>query len=331
MNFIGGYQFGSLTTKSGQTIKLEDFDRDGNGKISQQEYLFIQRELGVDTLELSEGGKKQEKQVTDEEYVTWALEMQTDNILNDFIAKVATDFIGSNSVHSSKVIAELRKFAAEFKANFDITKDDVAELGDNFATALQTKYDAIKAEILGADKDYDKVQQEWEKQVEDFNKNIKNASSITEYVKINRDFLKAHSEYIQKMLASKDLDTEARKSLIDEGKSDVISAKQYSNLMADGINMQGATAEFTKKLQDNCPGWKELLEEPLIANPDKVMLEFYFDFRDNPNPLKLSMTTAYREMLDDKYTMLSNRYQNLVDSGQINPDVNIEYKPEENN
>ena len=71
MNFSGIYQFGSLTTRNGEVLRFEDIDTDANGKISQQEFNFIQKELGMDTVEFAEQDDKGDKDVTDYEFVLW--------------------------------------------------------------------------------------------------------------------------------------------------------------------------------------------------------------------------------------------------------------------
>ena len=111
MSFTGIYQFGSLTTRNGETLSFSDVDKDGDGKISQQEFLFIQQELCLDTVELSEESESNaENNVTDEEYVSWAQEMQMKNALDELIAQIAQDFIGSNAKFAPQVIKELRYY-----------------------------------------------------------------------------------------------------------------------------------------------------------------------------------------------------------------------------
>ena len=61
MDFSGIYRFGSITTKSGKTIKLDEIDKDKDGKISQQEFNFIQKELGLDTVEFLDETKRRKK------------------------------------------------------------------------------------------------------------------------------------------------------------------------------------------------------------------------------------------------------------------------------
>ena len=331
MSINGIYQFGTLTTKSGKVINFEDIDLDKDGKISQKEYMFIQQELGLDTVEFIDEKQKGEKEVTDYEFIQYFQESQMQETFDTICNQVASDFIGSNAKYSSQVMKELRTFLKDFKEEYLNNGSSIGEMAAKFQEALPVKYSEIKKEVLGDDteKDYTKVQEEWDKYVKDFEGSLKNASSITEFVKLNRDYLKTHGEYVQKMLACKDLDTEQRQNLIQESKNDLESAKYYTQLLGDGRNMQNTTDNFINKLAENCPGWKELSDNPIISNPELYMLQFFYEYRDNPNPLKKSMTIEYFEKLELEYSILESKYQNLVESGEIDPNDNVEFKQKE--
>ena len=332
MSFTGIYQFGSITTRNGQIFKLEDLDTDGDGKISQQEFMFIQKELGMDTLELSGEEKKGEKQISDEEYITWAFEMRMSNALNGVISQVATDFIGANAQYSSEIVSELRQFLSDFKAEYKSSGEDLALMADKFEEALPAKYEEIKENILGSEekKDYEDIQKEWDEYTEAFEKDLKNAGSIDEFVKLNREYLKKHGEYVQKMLASKDIAPDERQSLIQESKTDLAASQQYASLSADGRNMQVATASFIKDLAENCPGWTDLEDNPIIADPDMYMLEYYYYYREHPDPLKDGLSTEYRKTLSQEYSKLLFEYENLVKSGHINENAQVDLSPKKN-
>ena len=104
MDFNSVFQFGSLTTRNGQVLRYEDIDKDGDGKISQQEFNFIQKELGLDTVEISDKEKKGEKQITDVEYVYWAQEMQVKNAVEKMGKIIAKDFIGANAGYAPQIM-----------------------------------------------------------------------------------------------------------------------------------------------------------------------------------------------------------------------------------
>lgn len=149
MSFTGIYQFGSLTTRNGETLSFSDVDKDGDGKISQQEFLFIQQELCLDTVELSEGSESNaENNVTDEEYVSWAQEMQMKNALDELIAQIAQDFIGSNAKFAPQVIKELRYYLEDFQEEYKKEGGDISQIANKFNESLPLKYEEIKNNTL---------------------------------------------------------------------------------------------------------------------------------------------------------------------------------------
>ena len=327
MSISGFYPFGELVTKSGKVINFDDIDIDNDGKISQKEFNFIQKELGVDIVEISGEKQKGEKDVTDFEFVFWQQEAHMQNTFNLLCAKVATDFIGTNAQYSTRVLNELREFMNDFKAENSSDPEKVAGMADSFAQEIMVKYNDLKESILGAgkEKDYEKIQKEWEEFVEKFERDQNNAGSIKEYVQLGRDYLSNHSKYIQKMLSCKDLDSEMRKPLIEEGKADIETAKMYTKLMSDGIEMQSATENFISKLEENCPGWKDLEDNPIVSDPDLYMLRYSQTFE--PSVLEPSMTQAYRKTLQREFESLKNQYDKLVAAGKINTDEQIQLKP----
>ena len=331
MSFTGIYQFGNITTKSGQVINFEDIKTDSDGKMSQRTYNFIQKELCMDTLELSEEGQKEEKQVTDFEFVLWSKEVQMQEAFENICTQVASDFIGDNAKYSSQIIKGLRQFLKDFLEENSADPKKMIEMADKFEEELLVKYNKMKEELIGTSgKDYEKVQQEWDKYVSDFEKNIAKAGSIDEFVKLNREYLKEHGEYIQKMLACKDIDSQKRTELIQASKADLEQYTNFSQLSAEGRNMQSITNQFIKDLEENCPGWKDLLDNPIISNPDSYMLQFYYSYRDNPSSLKKSMSAEYYEHINQKYEILVGEYKKHVESGEITPDETVKYEKEQN-
>ena len=329
MSFSGIYQFGNITTKSGQVIDFDSIKTDSDGKITQRTYNFIQKELGLDTVELSEEAQKGEKQVTDLEFVQWNQEAHMQEAFDEVCVQVSQDFIGSNAIHSAQVIKELRQFMNDFKAENTADPNKMIDMADRFESELQVKYNELKEALLdtGEQNDYEKIQQEWDEYSAKFEKDVNNARSIKEYVQLGREFLSKHSEYIQKMLACSDVEPEMRQSLIESGKADIESAKMYSQLMSDGIDMQSATNTFITNLENNCPGWKELEEHPVIADPDLYMLRFSQTFE--PSILEPSMTGAYRNLLQRESESLQIRYDELVKNGKIDVNEEVEYQPKE--
>ena len=149
MSINGLYQFGTLTTKSGKVINFDDIDRDKDGKISQQEYNLIQKELCMDTLELSEESQnKGEKNVTDYEFVLWNQEAHMQEAYEEVCVMVSKDFIGENAKYSAQILRELRTFLKDFKEDYINSGESVIDMAAKFEEALQNRYADIKQELL---------------------------------------------------------------------------------------------------------------------------------------------------------------------------------------
>ena len=148
MSFSGIYQFGNITTKNGQNINLDDIKTDNDGKISQRTYNFIQKELGLDTVELSEKPQTGEKNITDFEFVLWNEEAQMQETFDNLCAQVAVDFIGQNAKYSKQVLKELRQFLNDFIENNSFDPEKVVDMAERFETAIQEKYVELKNEFL---------------------------------------------------------------------------------------------------------------------------------------------------------------------------------------
>ena len=149
MSFTGIYQFGNITTKNGQTIDFDSIKTDKDGKITQRTYNFIQKELGLDTVELSEEPQKGEKNVTDYEFVLWNEESKMQETFDAICREVSKDFIGANAKHSAQVLKELRVFMNDFKSENASDSEKMVDMADRFAEELPAKYEEIKNEILG--------------------------------------------------------------------------------------------------------------------------------------------------------------------------------------
>ena len=76
--------FGSLTSKkTGEVLKFEDFDTDKDGKISENEYAKIRKQIAkTDRVELSTVDKDEDKEVSKEEFATWQQEIEMQNAVN---------------------------------------------------------------------------------------------------------------------------------------------------------------------------------------------------------------------------------------------------------
>ena len=111
-------RFGSLTTQSGQQIKFEDFDKDKDGVITEDEYNAALKEYGLDSVELSKVDNNQDKQLSNEEFQMWEQKIKMEEALQPYLTKVTTDFTGKNSKYAADMTAKLRdlidKFAEEY-------------------------------------------------------------------------------------------------------------------------------------------------------------------------------------------------------------------------
>lgn len=148
MSISGIYQFGKLTLNNGKVINFDDIDTDKDGKISQQEFNFIQKELGLDIVEFVEEDNKGEKNVTDYEFVLWQQESQMQELFDKLASQVAKDFIGNNAKFSQPVLKELRQFLGDFKEDFKKSGKSIIDMASSFQTALPVKYEEIKQSYL---------------------------------------------------------------------------------------------------------------------------------------------------------------------------------------
>ena len=64
-------RFGNLTTQSGQQIKFENFDKNNDGTITEEQYNAALKEYGLDSVELSNVDTNRDKQVSNEEFQVW--------------------------------------------------------------------------------------------------------------------------------------------------------------------------------------------------------------------------------------------------------------------
>ena len=64
-------RFGNLTTQSGQQIKFENFDKNNDGTITEEQYNAALKEYGLDSVELSNVDTNGDKQVSNEEFQVW--------------------------------------------------------------------------------------------------------------------------------------------------------------------------------------------------------------------------------------------------------------------
>ena len=69
--FDGINSFGSLTTQNGVKLKFKDFDADGDGKITKEEYDKVLKDMNLDTVDLSTNDKNKDNVLSEEEFALW--------------------------------------------------------------------------------------------------------------------------------------------------------------------------------------------------------------------------------------------------------------------
>ena len=138
--FSGINQFGSLTTQSGQRLTFKDFDKDGDGKITQEEY---------DTVELSSVDKNGDKEISEDEFAQWEQKTQMQTAVNDMAGTISKDFAGKTQ-YLAEVTTALKEYIEEFAASYT---GDISGMAEAFKAALPAKYEEIKSNAVSNDPD----------------------------------------------------------------------------------------------------------------------------------------------------------------------------------
>lgn len=144
--FNGINQFGNLTI-NGKKLNFEDFDKNGDGKISQEEYNSLLKEVKLDSVELSTVDKNGDKQVSQDEFALWEQKIQMQDAVNALSATISKDFAGKTK-YLPELTEALRDYIEEFAATY---KEDVSGMAEAFKETLPDKYRAIKASVLAND------------------------------------------------------------------------------------------------------------------------------------------------------------------------------------
>lgn len=146
MTINGVNQFGSLTTKTGQVLNFEDFDKNGDGKISEQEYSSVLETYKLDSVELSTVYKNSDKEISKEEFEIWQQEIEMQNALNELKGQLAIDFAGEDDKYANQVMSELKEFLESFVSDYG--NENIGDMADKFKEALPAKYAEIKDKVL---------------------------------------------------------------------------------------------------------------------------------------------------------------------------------------
>ena len=115
--FNGINQLGSLTTQSGQRLTFKDFDKDGDGKITQEEYDTVMNEMKLDSVELSSVDKNGDKEISEDEFAQWEQKTQMQTAVNDMAGTISKDFAGKTQ-YLAEVTTALKEYIEEFAASY---------------------------------------------------------------------------------------------------------------------------------------------------------------------------------------------------------------------
>ena len=147
--FSGINQFGSLTTQSGQRLTFKDFDKDGDGKITQEEYDTVMNEMKLDSVELSSVDKNGDKEISEDEFAQWEQKTQMQTAVNDMAGTISKDFAGKTQ-YLVEVTTALKEYIEEFAASYT---GDISGMAEAFKAALPAKYEEIKSNAVSNDPD----------------------------------------------------------------------------------------------------------------------------------------------------------------------------------
>lgn len=147
--FSGINQFGSLTTQSGQRLTFKDFDKDGDGKITQEEYDTVMNEMELDSVELSSVDKNGDKEISEDEFAQWEQKTQMQTAVNDMAGTISKDFAGKTQ-YLAEVTTALKEYIEEFAASYT---GDISGMAEAFKASLPAKYNEIKATAMSNDPD----------------------------------------------------------------------------------------------------------------------------------------------------------------------------------
>lgn len=147
--FNGINQFGSLTTQSGQRLTFKDFDKDGDGKITQEEYDTVMNEMKLDSVELSSVDKNGDKEISEDEFAQWEQKTQMQTAVNDMAGTISKDFAGKTQ-YLAEVTTALKEYIEEFAASYT---GDISGMAEAFKAALPAKYEEIKSNAVSNDPD----------------------------------------------------------------------------------------------------------------------------------------------------------------------------------
>ena len=206
-SFSGINQFGTLTTQNGVKLTFKDFDKDGDGQITKEEYTQVLKEMDLDKVELSTLDKNKDNVLSNDEFAVWEQKVAMQEAVNAMAGTISNDF--ANDISGMETITKaLKNYIEEFASNSKYTGKNVSKMSEAFAKELPNKYEKLKSEIFENSQNSvkSKVLEEFYTEIINSNQNIPEAAAkaiskeldaeATRYAKSNPNFtaedLKSH-------------------------------------------------------------------------------------------------------------------------------------------
>lgn len=146
--FNGINLFGSLTTQAGVKLNYEDFDKDKNGEITQEEYDAVMKDVKLDSVEFSSMDKDSDKVISEDEFAIYEQQILMQDAVNELKAQISKDFSGTASKFIADVTNALKTYLEEFSQSYS---EDISGMAENFKNTLPKKYEEIKTDCLKND------------------------------------------------------------------------------------------------------------------------------------------------------------------------------------
>lgn len=147
-DFNGINQFGSLIV-NGQKLTFEDFDKDKNGEVTEEEYNALLKEVKLDSVEFSSMDSDGDKVISEDELAIYEQKTQMQDAINNMSKTISLDFAGKSS-YLSELTQALKDLIEDFASGYT---GDIANMAKDFEAQLPQKYEEIKNNILASDPD----------------------------------------------------------------------------------------------------------------------------------------------------------------------------------
>ena len=265
--FSGINQFSSLTTQSGQRLTFKDFDKDGDGKITQEEYDTVMNEMKLDSVELSSVDKNGDKEISEDEFAQWEQKTQMQTAVNDMAGTISKDFAGKTQ-YLAEVTTALKEYIEEFAASYT---GDISGMAEAFKAALPAKYEEIKSNAVSNDPDtvksnvLDEIYTDLTAPTVDSREESGESMPAATAKRIAKE-LEAEADKFIKAYKGDNLQTDLKAHLEEYmNKSDAEKLKDAADAFNTGANSFGAMIDNGADLKQ----LKEYAKEFLLAALDK--------------------------------------------------------------